>query len=218
MGSAMGKAKPATKADSTSPTASTKQRTRDPLRPEKIVDAAAFLIARDGYSAVSIAQIGAEAGIVGSGVYRHFGSKAAVLVAIFDRVIDRLLLKQDQLLADESLDPRALLAAVIDAQLDFVVGDRAIAQVYYREILSLPDADRRRLRRKQRRYLEAWIPILHALRPELNDAEYRPVIHAGIGVVHSSLNYEPTLPLDTLRQMLSEMALHVLMNSQGVSE
>ena len=71
-------------------------RTRDPARKEKILAAAAELIARDGYHVVSLADIGREAGIVGSGVYRHFDSKVAILVALFDGVIDDLLTDVDE--------------------------------------------------------------------------------------------------------------------------
>ena len=53
--------------------------------------AAAALGARRGFDAISMADIGAEAGIVGSGIYRHFDSKTAILVAMADRVMDRLM-------------------------------------------------------------------------------------------------------------------------------
>lgn len=66
-------------------------RTRDPARKERILAAAADLVARHGYHAVSMADIGAVAGITGAGIYRHFDSKSAVLVALFDRVIDGLV-------------------------------------------------------------------------------------------------------------------------------
>jgi AcrR family transcriptional regulator len=59
-------------------------RTRDPERKERILAAAADLIAQKGYHAVSIAEIGAAAGIIGSGIYRHFESKSSVLVDLFD--------------------------------------------------------------------------------------------------------------------------------------
>ncbi|MGI9625014.1 MAG: TetR/AcrR family transcriptional regulator, partial [Acidimicrobiales bacterium] len=131
-----------------------RQRIRDPHRREKIVEAAAGLIAADGYATVSIAQIGEEAGIVGSGVYRHFDSKAAVLVAIFDQVIDGLLADEEEVIGDH-VDPEAALGSIIDGQVDFVVGSRTIAEVYYSEVKNLPEADRRRLRRKQRQYIEA---------------------------------------------------------------
>ena len=46
--------------------------------------------ARRGFHAISMAEIGSEAGIVGSGIYRHFGSKTAILVSMSDQVMDRL--------------------------------------------------------------------------------------------------------------------------------
>src|SRR6476620_10091035 len=66
-------------------------RRRDPGRKERILVAAAALGARRGFDAISMADIGAEAGIVGSGVYRHFDSKTAILVAMADRVMDRMM-------------------------------------------------------------------------------------------------------------------------------
>src|ERR1700760_2846810 len=53
-------------------------RVRDPDRKQRILAAAAALGARRGFHAISMADIGAEAGIVGSGIYRHFGSKTSV--------------------------------------------------------------------------------------------------------------------------------------------
>src|SRR6185312_14765188 len=48
-------------------------------------------VAERGFHAVSMADIGAASGIVGSGVYRHFDSKSAVLVALLDEGMERLL-------------------------------------------------------------------------------------------------------------------------------
>src|SRR4051794_41975786 len=66
-------------------------RTRDPDRRERILRAAAELVAERGFHAVSMADIGAASGIVGSGVYRHFESKSAVLLALLDEGMERLL-------------------------------------------------------------------------------------------------------------------------------
>lgn len=187
----------------------TRQRIRDPKRPEKIIEAAARLIARDGYMSVSIAEIGAEAGIVGSGVYRHFESKSAVLVAIFERVIDDLLAAQERAI-EGSAEPVAAVRTFIDGQIDFVVGTRAIAQVYYGEIKNLPEVDRRRLRRKQRRYVEGWLPLVVALAPHREEAELRVIVHAAIGAVHSALNHDPDLADDVLRRVLAETACSVI--------
>jgi len=61
--------------------------------------AAAALGARRGFDAISMADIGAEAGIVGSGVYRHFDSKTAILVAMADRVMERLMTRSAAIIA-----------------------------------------------------------------------------------------------------------------------
>jgi AcrR family transcriptional regulator len=46
-------------------------RARDPARKERILAAAADLVARNGCHAVSMGDIGAAAGITGSGTYRN---------------------------------------------------------------------------------------------------------------------------------------------------
>ena len=66
-------------------------RTRDPARKHKILLAAADLVARNGFNSVSMSEIGAASGITGSAIYRHFDSKSAVLVELFDSAIDQLL-------------------------------------------------------------------------------------------------------------------------------
>ena len=70
-----------------------------PGPPGRILAAAADLVASSGYHAVSMADIGAAAGITGSGIYRHFDRKSAVLVALFDQVIDDLFSDNGEILA-----------------------------------------------------------------------------------------------------------------------
>jgi AcrR family transcriptional regulator len=188
----------------TSPT-----RTRDPARKERILAAAADLVASKGYHAVSMADIGAAAGITGSGIYRHFESKSAVLVALFDRVIDGLLRDEERVVA-ASTDLSQVLLRLVDGQVEFVVADRVVAQVYHHEINNLPEEDRRRLRRKQRLYLEEWVHVLTELRDDLSDTEARAIVHAAIGAIQSSLFYRADLPENRQRQLLTEAALAVL--------
>lgn len=189
--------------------AGTKVRTRDPERKEKILDAAVTLLAKKGYHAVSLAEIGAEAGIVGSGIYRHFENKAAILVELFERVIDHLLSEQEAA-ADSDEDLRKVFAKLIADQVDFVVGSRDIAVVYHHEISNLPEADRRRLRRKQRVYLEGWVHLLQELRDGMDDATARTIVHAAIGAIQSTLFHNVGLPDDRMRAVLTNAATAVL--------
>lgn len=184
-------------------------RTRDPERKGRILQAAADLVGRKGFHAVSIADIGAAAGITGSGVYRHFDSKSAILVALFDRVIDNLL-SDEQKILDTATDLTDALDLLIAGQVEFVVGDRQLAQVYYNEINNLPEEDRRRLRRKQRLYLEEWVHLVDELRADLSDTDARTVVHAAIGAVQSTLFHSTGLAEDRLRILLTGAARSIL--------
>jgi AcrR family transcriptional regulator len=184
-------------------------RTRDPQRRSRILAAAADLVARKGFHAVSVAEIGAAAGITGSGVYRHFEGKSAVLVALFDQIIDDLLRDEQEILSAGS-DLPAALDRLIAGQVEFVVGDRELAQVYYHEINNLPEADRRRLRRKQRLYLEEWVHLVSELRTDLSDADARTVVHAMVGAIQSSLFHNAGLNDDRLRKLLAEAARDIV--------
>ena len=97
-------------------------RVRDPARREKILEAATELLARRGYHAVSLADIGAAAGIVGSGIYRHFGSKSAILDALLDQAMDRLAEGATEALMSGAPDEE-VLAALVAGQVAFAVDD-----------------------------------------------------------------------------------------------
>ena len=131
----------------------TNTRTRDPERKSRIMRSAAELIGRNGFHAVSMSDIGSEAGITGSGIYRHFDSKASILVALFNDIIDELIANQKEIL-ESPAEVETHLARLVEDQVRFVVGKRELAQVYYNEIPNLPEEDRVRLRRKQRLYIE----------------------------------------------------------------
>lgn len=187
----------------------TTARVRDPARKERILTAAADLVARDGFTAVSMEDIGEAVGITASAIYRHYDSKSAVLVAMLDRVVDKLLADGQQV-ASAGLPPLDALGRLVDGHIDFVRGDRAAAVVYYREIAHVPEADRRRLRRNQRLYVEEWVVLLTELAPFLDDAMARARVHAAIGVIQSTLWYSAGLPEDRLRELLRQSALRVL--------
>jgi AcrR family transcriptional regulator len=167
-------------------------------------------VARDGYHSVSMEDIGDAVGITASAIYRHYDSKTAVLLAMFDRVIDRLLGEGQKLAADPHGDPSAALNRLIEGQIEFVVDDRAVAQVYFRDIANLPETDRRNLRRKQRLYLEEWVHLMAELRPELDDTAARTIVHCAIGAIQSTLQHSAGLPDERLRELLRTSAVAVL--------
>jgi AcrR family transcriptional regulator len=185
--------------------ASAAPRRRDPKRRQRILAAAAELVAERGYHEVGMSDIGAAAGIVGSGIYRHFDGKSAVLVALFDRVIDDLTRAAAEILS-RRLEPAQTLKELIAAHVRITLEDRMLMRVYHNEIASLPAEDNRRLRRKQRIYIEEWVHVLDVLRPEADDAVLRALVHAGIGAVHSTLFYSSGLPVGRLAKLMAAAA------------
>jgi AcrR family transcriptional regulator len=180
-------------------------RARDPDRREKILRAAAEQFARRGYHAVSLADIGAAAGIVGSGVYRHFTSKSAILVALLDQVMGRLIDEAGQILATEPAGDRQL-EALIRGQVAFAIDDSYLVRLWQREVHVLPEADRRRLRRLQRLYVEEWVHLLAELRPGLGDGQARALVHAAIGAIQSVASYNSGLPRKQQADLLDRAA------------
>jgi hypothetical protein len=90
------------------------------------------------------------------------------------------------------------------------VGDRHLAQVYYNEIKHLSEEDRRRLRRKQRLYLEEWVHLVSELRADLSDIDAPSVVHAVIGAIRSPLFHNTGLAEERLRALLADAARAIL--------
>jgi AcrR family transcriptional regulator len=184
-------------------------RTRDPDRRERILRAAAELVAERGFHAVSMADIGAASGIVGSGVYRHFDSKSAVLLALLDEGMERLLAGAAEAVGSGRPDAEVLDELVRD-QVRFAVDDALLVRLWLREVQTLPDGDQRRLRRLQRHYVEEWVHTLRELRPELPDGDARARVHVAIGAIQSAATWNAGVPREPLAELLVECARRCL--------
>jgi AcrR family transcriptional regulator len=186
-------------------------RRRDPDRRRRILEAAADLVAARGYHEVGMTDIGAAAGISGPAIYRHFDGKSAVLVTMFDAVIDELLAGASAIAAS-GLAAADAVRALVAGQLTFVLRDRTLAQVYYYEIANLPDEDRHRLRRKQRQYLDEWVRQLAAVLPGEPEPELRGRVHAAVGAIQSVLQYRSMLPPARLTELIGGCAEQILLD------
>lgn len=185
------------------------RRIKDPQRKQRILASAVELISRDGYTAVNLTDIGAAAGIVGSGIYRHFDSKAAILVELFDQVIDRLTANADRALA-EHVRPEETLAALVRGHVALTLEERRLLRIYVQESRNVPESDQRRLRWKQRHYLDLWMDVLGSARPGMSRAQVQLAVHACIGSIHSTLQYKSDLDKGDQARHLESIALGVL--------
>lgn len=191
-------------------------RTRDPARRERILLAAARVVAGNGYAAANLTEIGAAAGIGGTGIYRHFRNKAALAAALLDRLLDQLVSHATAITA-EYPDPDRALDALVRDHLQTAMNDRELFQIYLRESAILPPDDLRRIRRKMRRYVDEWVSVMSQLYPGVSDAELRTTIQAAIGALQSMLNFDARLPRERLSEILVAAAHAVLRSTRDAS-
>src|SRR5438552_155222 len=126
-------------------------------RRERILASATSLFEENGFHGAGIDDIAAAAGVTGPAIYRHFKNKDAVLVALFDRLAERLAAI---LAAVIPLTGREGLETLVRLHVRLAFEERALIVVYISEERNLPDAERKRARRFQRAYVEAWADLL----------------------------------------------------------
>lgn len=83
-------------------------------RAERIVDTAIELAERDGYVAVRLRDVAAQAGVALGTVYRRFTCKEDILAAALEREVNRLRARAREIARNDSLDPRARVDAVFE--------------------------------------------------------------------------------------------------------
>ncbi len=178
-------------------------------RRERLLNAAAELVAQRGFHAVGIGEIGAAAGVTGSAIYRHFDSKQDILVALFDTVLDELL-DGARKAVREADDARSRVRTLVERHVELALRDRSIIAVYDQESHNLPNDDRHRLRRKQRVYVDLWVDALGPLRPDLSRPELAAAVHGTFGLLNSVADHSVRVPDAVLAALLATMALAAL--------
>lgn len=161
-------------------------RARRGNRREQILEIAVRLFAERGYHGVSMDDIGSAAGVTGPALYHHFAGKESMLVAALTPVSDGLLSGARERVAAHEGDARAMLESLIDFHVDFALANPAVIAVHLHELDRLPDEPRRTIRKLQRLYVEEWVGVLAAVRPELSAGAARVLAHAAFGLMNST--------------------------------
>lgn len=76
-------------------------RERYDRRRQAVVDVAARLFAERGYQATSMAELTAATGLTAGGLYHYIGSKEALLIRICDELLEPLLERAREVVADD---------------------------------------------------------------------------------------------------------------------
>ncbi|GLW70049.1 TetR family transcriptional regulator [Kitasatospora phosalacinea] len=142
-------------------------------RRDALVAAATRLFHRRGFDNVSMEQLGAAVGIAGPSVYKHFGTKSALLAAVLDRGREQLRREVLPVLAAGPAPAVAAFAA-------FAWRERDYLGVMLSETERLAPGERRAAVDFRREFLRAWVE--HTSMPGEPSAEARVRVHAMIAV------------------------------------
>jgi AcrR family transcriptional regulator len=177
---------------------------------EKILAEALKLFLEKGYTATSLEEIGAAAGITAAGTYRHFRNKQEILVDALELSWSRVL---EGVRLSLTLPPESALVLLVNHYTALTVDDGAYLILWVAEQHHLPEEWRRRFRRIQRLYIEEWVHLLNQLRPDLTDDEARMHASAALSVTHTRVLYGSGLDRDATVRLLSSLALQLLLEA-----
>ena len=137
------------------------RRTLAEQRSRQLLDAAARLMEREGSEAVSMQALAAEAGVSVGLIYRYFGSKDDILLAVITQVLDAFSEQVPAAIEAVGPDPVRRLAAAFSAYCHVINEYRHAAVLTYRESKSLDAVGRERIKRLE---VETSQPLRDAVR------------------------------------------------------
>lgn len=178
-------------------------------RRHALLSAAATLFARSGFNGVSIEDLGAAVGVSGPAVYRHFTGKQAVLAALLIDVSEDLV-AGGRAVVTATAEPAVALQGLVRFHVNFALTNPDVIRVQDRDLDSLAEADRHRVRALQREYVELWVQVLHRVHPSVDEAQLRIRAHATFGLLNSTPHSARASAETAVRALLEEMAVAAL--------
>lgn len=121
------------------------QKARVAHRSRQLLDAAARLMERQGSAGVSMQAVAAEAGVSVGLIYRYFGGKDELLLAVIVEVLDAFAIEVPEAIAAAGPDPVRRLAGAFRAYCEVIDRHQHATVLTYRESKSLTAHGRERI-------------------------------------------------------------------------
>jgi len=134
-------------------------------RREAVLQAAVDLFARRAYTAVTMEEIGAAAGMSTATLYAYFPSKQSLISALVTRSLEWQEYAA-RLAVQGAETPRAQLEALIDAYVDFTFAEPALVSVLLTETRSLAEEQAIWVEQVVRDSVTEWVDLVRELDPD----------------------------------------------------
>jgi AcrR family transcriptional regulator len=158
-------------------------------RERQILDTAAKLFYERGFHLVGVDEIGAQVGVTGPAIYRHFSGKDHLLATLYHEALDELFLR----IGGRLDDPEAELQQLIRASAEFAVEHRELLGIYTREDRALADPWRQEVARRTRTHMKRWTDVLQRCYPHRSTDEIGCAAYAAVGLLHSVAHWPRTV-------------------------
>jgi AcrR family transcriptional regulator len=133
------------------------------VRREQILDRALDLVQRDGLANLTMKKVTRRVGFSEAAIYRHFPTKGALLLGLFDRLDALLLVPIRAIAEDRSATPAERLTRILQHHIALVIERDSLPILLLAEVSSSGDAA---LVARMRRLLLAYLDVLQRLLAE----------------------------------------------------
>jgi len=179
----------------------------------RVLDAAAELFVRQGYSGTTLRQIASEAGIKAGSIYHHFDSKEALFVAVLN---DGMLVMTDAF--DNTAHELASTAAVADhvrghvhAHLSAVFENGPYTTAHVTSFFGAPAEVRSQVVPLRDSYEQKWNELFEQLFPVANVKDlrlHRLILFGAMNATAEWFDPSGNLSLDQLSTTIARQFLH----------
>lgn len=171
-------------------------------RRDEILRTSARRFAAQGFHGVSIDEIGSDLGITGPALYHHFSSKDAILAELLVG-ISQTLLAEGRRRVDLATSTDEALEQLIAWHVEFAIEHPDLIVIQARDLSSLTEADRGKVRDLQRRYATLWTDVIVSHTGAAR-SRAEAAAHAAFGLLNST-PHSARLPAGRMRTLLRDM-------------
>ncbi|TSD98059.1 TetR/AcrR family transcriptional regulator [Skermania sp. ID1734] len=157
--------------------------TWSPSRRAAILNAAIHLFAEQGFTPVSMDDIGERVGIAGPSIYNHFSSKAEILAAAITRGNEMLRGDMYRELK-RATGPADALERLLYSYTAFVFENADVIRLLTTELGNLEPQEQDNARRMQRDYIAEWVTLLRQVHPGHDPTDARVRVQAALTTVN----------------------------------